>query len=294
VKKSKLARSIELLLFGSMVTGAALIATPSMAQETTTEEAETEAVEKIQVTGSRIRRLEVSENTPVFTFDSDELKVRGFTNVADLLGQSPLFGGNQTPLGGQNGFTAGQNSVNLFDLGTQRTLTLVNGRRLVSGTSAGIGGSQVDLNTIPAALVERIEIVPLTGAAQYGADAIAGTVNIILKDDYEGFEITAQYGDNENKNAGSFQVSTLAGGNFADGRGNIVFGVEYTDDKGLLACDQDFLCNGSNDLDNARGRYVDRNGDGRPDDTNGDGVIDADDRTSVQLAHPDLQLQLFT
>lgn len=294
MKKSKLARSIELLLFGSMVTGAALIATPSMAQETTTEEAETEAVEKIQVTGSRIRRLEVSENTPVFTFDSDELKVRGFTNVADLLGQSPLFGGNQTPLGGQNGFTAGQNSVNLFDLGTQRTLTLVNGRRLVSGTSAGIGGSQVDLNTIPAALVERIEIVPLTGAAQYGADAIAGTVNIILKDDYEGFEITAQYGDNENKNAGSFQVSTLAGGNFADGRGNIVFGVEYTDDKGLLACDQDFLCNGSNDLDNARGRYVDRNGDGRPDDTNGDGVIDADDRTSVQLAHPDLQLQLFT
>ncbi|MBT1452214.1 TonB-dependent receptor [Glaciecola sp. XM2] len=277
-----------------MLTGAALIAAPAMAQDNSTDTADTESVEKIKVTGSRIGRSELSENSPVFTFDADELNVRGFTNVADLLVQSPLFGGNQTPLGGQNGFTAGQNNVNLFDLGTQRTLTLVNGRRLVTGTSAALGGSQVDLNTIPAALVERIEIVPLTGAAIYGADAIAGTVNIILKDDYEGFEITAQYGDNDNTNARSFQVSTLGGGNFADGRGNIVFGLEYTDDAGLLQCEQRFLCEGSNDLDNALGRYVDLNGDGRPDDTNGDGVIDAGDRTSVQLSYPDLQLQLFT
>ena len=295
MQKSKLARTMEQILFGSLLSGAALISAQALAQETTDNSTEvTEKIEKIQITGSRIRRAEVSENTPVFTFDADELGVRGFTNVADLLTQSPLFGGNQTPLGGQNGFTAGQSSVNLFDLGTQRTLTLVNGRRLVSGTSAALGGSEVDLNTIPAALVERIEVVPLTGAAQYGADAIAGTVNIILKDDYEGFEITAQYGDNDNQNARSFQVSTLGGGNFADGRGNIVFGVEYTDDAGLLDCDQDFLCNGSNDLDNARGRYVDLDGDGRPDDVNGDGVVDSSDTSSLQFSHPDLQLQLFT
>lgn len=286
---------MESLLVGSLLSGAAILAAPAMAQEASASDAaESETIEKIQVTGSRIRRSEISENTPVFTFDADELAVRGFTNVADLLTQSPLFGGNQTPLGGQNGFTAGQNSVNLFDLGTQRTLTLVNGRRLVSGTSAALGGSEVDLNTIPAALVERIEIVPLTGAAQYGADAIAGTVNIILKDDYEGFEVTAQYGDNTAGNARSFQVSTLGGGNFDNGRGNIVFGLEYTDDNGLLDCQQDFLCEGSNDLDNATGRFVDLNGDGIVDDINGDGVLDGEDTTSVQLAHPDLQLQLFT
>jgi len=294
MKKSKIAKAMEGLLVGSMLSGVALMAAPTMAQDNSASAAEEEVVEKIQITGSRIRRLEVSEATPVFTFDDDELNVRGFTNVADLLTQSPLFGGNQTPLGGQSGFTAGQNNVNLFDLGTQRTLTLVNGRRLVSGTSAGLGGSEVDLNTIPAALVERIEIVPLTGAATYGADAIAGTVNVILKDDYEGFEITAQYGDNNNQNARSFQVSTLGGGNFANGRGNIVFGVEYTDDKGLLDCDQDFLCNGSYDADTTLSRYVDFDGDGMIDDINGDGVIDAGDRRSTHIARPDLQLQLFS
>ena len=76
---------------------------------------------------------------------------------------------------------------------------MVNGRRLVSSQSAVQGGSQVDLNTIPTALIERIETVPLTGAATYGADAIAGIVNVILKEDYEGFEVTAQYGDNEDE-----------------------------------------------------------------------------------------------
>ncbi|MBF7071790.1 TonB-dependent receptor [Glaciecola sp. MH2013] len=296
MQKSRIAKTVERILFGTMLSSAALIGVAANAQEALDdgEDVIVTKVERIKVTGSRIGRTEVSEAAPIFTFDSDELNVRGFTNVADLLTQSPLFGGNQTPLGGQNGFTAGQNSVNLFDLGTQRTLTLVNGRRLVTGTSAALGGSEVDLNTIPAALVERIEIVPLTGAAIYGADAIAGTVNVILKDDYEGFEVTAQYGNNDNSNAQSFQISTLGGGNFANGRGNIVFGVEYTDDEGLLDCDQDFLCNGSNDLDNARGRFVDLDGDGQPDDINGDGVVDSSDTTSLQFSHPDLQLQLFT
>jgi iron complex outermembrane receptor protein len=108
MKKNKIAKAMENLLLGSVLTGAALIATPAIAQESATETKADVVVEKIQVTGSRIRRTEVSEATPVFTFDDDELNVRGFTNVADLLTQSPLFGGNQTPLGGQNGFTAGQ------------------------------------------------------------------------------------------------------------------------------------------------------------------------------------------
>jgi outer membrane receptor protein involved in Fe transport len=295
MRKSKVAKAMEKLLFGSMLSGAAAIASSAIAQEAPTNpSAESTVVEKIQVTGSRIRRQEVSEAAAVFAFDDDEIDVRGFTNVADVLGQSPLFGGNQTPLGGQNGFTAGQNSVNLFDLGTQRTLTLVNGRRLVSGTSAGLGGSEVDLNTIPTALVESIEITPLTGAAIYGADAIAGTVNVILKDDYEGFEVTAQYGDNENRNANSFQISTLAGGNFSNGKGNIVFGIEFTDDSGLLDCDQDFLCNGSSDADTTVSRFVDFDGDGNIDDINGDGILDTDDRRSIHITQRDLQLQLFS
>ena len=150
------------------------------------------------------------------------------------------------------------------------------------------------MNTIPASLIERIETVPLTGAASYGADAIAGTVNIILKEDYEGFEFTGQYGNNEDNNAQSIQFSTLAGGNFANGRGNITFGMEYTRDDGLLQCDQDFLCNNNIGFDNASNRLVDRDGDGVADDLNGDGVIDANDSTSLTLAYEELRLALFT
>jgi len=239
--------------------------------------------DEIVITGSRIRRSEISSNTPVFTFDEEALAVRGFTNVGDLLNQSPLFGGSQTPLGGQNGFTAGQNQVNLFDLGTQRTLTLVNGRRLVTSTSAAVGGSQVDLNTIPAALIERIETVPLTGAAIYGSDAIAGTVNLILKDDYEGFEVTGQYGNNAQGISQSWQISSVAGTNFADDRGNITFGLEYTDDEGILDCAVDILCNNNPGFDNPSRESVD---------TNGDGVADLEDQT-VLLAFNELNLQLF-
>ena len=291
MKKTKLH-----LLVSSILAGAAVLALPAIAQEATENEAQTDAapVEKITVTGSRIRRAELDQNTPVFTFDASDISVRGFTNAADLLNQSPLFGGSQTPLGGQNGFNAGQNQVNLFDLGTQRTLTLVNGRRLVTSQSATGGGSQVDLNTIPAALISRIETVPLTGAATYGADAIAGTVNIILKEDYEGFEINAQYGDNEDGNARSFQISTLGGGNFAEGRGNITFGMEYTKDDGLLECEQDYLCNNNADFDNTQNEFLDLDGDGAPDDVNGDGVIDGEDLQSVRLVYDELRLALFT
>jgi outer membrane receptor protein involved in Fe transport len=227
----------------------------------------------------------------VFTFTGEDLSVRGFTNVADLLNQSPLFSGSQTGEGGQDSFNAGQNQINLFDLGTQRTLTLVNGRRLVSSQSAQSGGSQVDLNAIPTALIERIETVPITGAATYGADAIAGTVNIILKTDYEGFEVNTQYGDNENGNARTFQVSTLGGGNFAEGRGNITFGMEYTKEDGLLKCDQDFLCIDNPGLDSTQNKFLDLDGDGQPDDIDGDGEPDLQ---SVRLSLNEIRLALFT
>lgn len=286
---SKIAKSVRLaLLFGS----AAMVATPNMllAQQT---EQEVEEVEKITVTGSRIRKAELSEARPIFSFDGEELQTRGITNVADYLNQSPLFGGSQTPVGAQNTANAGQNQVNLFDLGTARTLTLVNGRRFVTGQSATLGGSQVDLNSIPAALIERIETVPLTGAASYGADAIAGTVNIILKDDYEGFEMSAQAGDNENRNYQQLNFSFVGGGNFDDDRGNVTFGMEYTKNDGVMLCDQDFLCDNNPFLDSPVNRYLDLNGDGIPDDINGDGALTVDDRQRSLVVRRGQRLALF-
>jgi len=291
-KNTKLTKSIRLAMAVSLTSTAIIASNAVFAQETPSAEDEASiAVEKITVTGSRIKRAELSSNTPVFTFTGDDLSVRGFTNVAELLNQSPLFSGSLNGEGDQNSFNAGQNQINLFDLGTQRTLTLVNGRRLVSSQSAQSGGSQVDLNTIPTALIDRIETVPITGAATYGADAIAGTVNVILKDNYEGFEVTTQYGDNDAGNARSFQVSTLAGGNFADGRGNITFGMEYTKDDGLLQCDQDFLCNNNPELDSTQNKFLDLDGDGLPDDIDGDGEPDLQ---SVRLSLNEVRLALFT
>jgi iron complex outermembrane receptor protein len=294
---SKLTKSIRLALLFGVTT---LVAPYSMAQEaavatataTATAE-ETESVEKISITGSRLRRAEFSQATPMFTFNSEDISVRGFTNVASILNESPLFGGSQTPIGAQDAENAGQNQVNLFDLGTVRTLTLVNGKRFVSGQSATLGGSQVDLNSIPAALIERIETVPLTGAASYGADAIAGTVNIILKDDYEGFEAWVQSGNNEEGNYNQFNFGLLGGGNFDEGRGNITFGMEYTKDDGLLLCDQDFLCDNNPFQDSTANRYLDLDGDGRPDDVNGDGVLDTGDRQPTSAIRNGQRIGLF-
>jgi outer membrane receptor protein involved in Fe transport len=297
---SKVAKAIRLaLVFGAAT--AMVPASHAFAEEIETKiqtEEEKQQLEKdvetITVTGSRIRRSEVEQNTPVFSFDSESLKIQGITNVADALNESPLFSGSQSPTGDQNAFNAGQNQVNLFDLGTQRTLTLVNGKRFVSSQSATGGGSQVDLNAIPAAMIERIETVPLTGAATYGADAIAGTVNVILKENYEGFELTGQYGNNAAGNQKTTQFSLVSGANFSDGRGNLTFGMEYTKDEGLLDCAQDFLCIDNWGLDSTQNGFIDRNGDGQPDDLNGDGKIDDEDSQSFRLGYQEQNLALFT
>ncbi|MFC3120355.1 TonB-dependent receptor domain-containing protein [Agaribacter flavus] len=273
--------------------GLGLSSGASLAQESSNETAADENVEKISITGSRLRRAEFSQASPVFSFGSEDISVRGFTNVASILNQSPLFGGSQTPVGAQDAADAGQNQVNLFDLGTVRTLTLVNGRRFVSGQSPTLGGSQVDLNSIPAALIERIEVVPLTGAASYGADAIAGTVNIILKDDYEGFQAWVQGGNNEEGNYKQINFGVVGGGNFAEDRGNVTFGMEYTKDDGLLRCDFDELCINNPFQDDPRNRYLDLDGDGVPDDRNGDGVLDANDAQSSTAIRRGQRIRLF-
>ncbi len=235
-----------------------------------------ETNDTIVVTGSRIARTGIDTVRPAIGVDAEALDTRAFTNIADALNEVPAFGGGITPNGNVNGFTVGQNFVDLFDMGSQRTLTLVNGRRFVSSNTPTIFGSeagtQVDLNAIPVALLERIEIVPLAGAAVYGSDAIAGTVNVILRDDYEGFEFSGQYGVTEEGDGEQWQVQTVFGTNFADDRGNVTFSVEYNKQEGLVRLDRpeiygnnpDFLSFGGQDLD----------GDGTNDDVDGDGLPD--------------------
>jgi outer membrane receptor protein involved in Fe transport len=206
----------------------------------------------IVVTGSRIARPNYDTVEPVIVTTSADIEDRGFTSLGQALNEQPSFGvPGATPVGGQSAFGPGQNFVDFFSLGSQRTLTLVNSRRFVGSNTAAIfgptgsGGSQVDLNIIPTKLIERVETIAVGGAPIYGSDAIAGTVNIILKQNYEGINLDAQYGISGRGDAPDYRVRGLAGMNFADGRGNIVVSAEYNEAAGLLATDRELTGSGN-------------------------------------------------
>jgi outer membrane receptor protein involved in Fe transport len=197
---------------------------------------------EIVVTGSRIARPDDERLQPTVIISSEFLNLRGYTNVIDALDELPEFGEPANSLvGGQYSEGVGQSFANLYSLGSHRTLTLVDGLRFVSSASPSINGplggvgEQVDLNVIPTALIDRIEIASIGGAPVYGSDAIAGTVNIILKHDYQGAQIDAEGGISGFGDAGEYRVRSLAGQNFADGRGNVTLNIELARADGLMA-----------------------------------------------------------
>ena len=207
--------------------------------------------EPILVTGSRIRQANRDTIEPSIVIGSEQIEQRGLTNIGEALEDQPAFGPpSSNPVGGQSGsFGSGQTFINFFGLGSQRTLTLVNGRRFVSSNTSSIfgpvaAGSQVDLNTIPTLMVDRIETIATGGAPIYGADAIAGTVNIILRDRFEGIRLDAQYGIAEEGDAPEYRLGALVGTSFADGRGNVVASFEYNQTEGLLYTDRERTARG--------------------------------------------------
>lgn len=189
-------------------------------------EDETATLQTVVITGSRIRREVASTSAPVTTLNNDVFAERGLNSAADALNQItslvPQF--NQAAGDGSNSGD-GQQYAELFGLGAGRTLTLVNGRRFVT-TSSGLGDAQVDANIIPTGLIDRIEVVQAGGAAVYGSDAIAGVVNYILKDDFEGVELDLQYGETEQSNYEQTSWRLTAGTNFDNDRGNVAVNVE--------------------------------------------------------------------
>lgn len=195
----------------------------------------------IIVTGSRIPRANFDTPQPVSVLNGDQIELRGYTNLGEALQELPAFGvPGSSRAGGQSGdIGSGQTFVNFFGLGSQRTLTLVNGRRFVSSNTPSIfgptgnGGSQVDFNVIPTKLVERIETVTVGGAPIYGSDAIAGTVNVILKKNYKGISIDGQIGISDRGDDANQRIRGIAGFDFAGGRGNFVVSGEYSRQEGL-------------------------------------------------------------
>lgn len=220
--------------------------------------AEGQIIEEIIVTGSRIPRAGFDTMMPAHVIDAEFMDRRAYTNIADALNETTSFGipgssttvGNATNNSDQSSYSAGQSFVNFYGLGSQRTLTLINGRRFVSSSVPSLftnqaPGVQVDLNMIPGSMVERIESISVGGAPVYGADAVAGTVNVILKNDFEGFEVSTSYG--EAMDEGDMEEKSLEilyGGRFADDRGGMVIGIEYNDREGMIQADRDHLNEG--------------------------------------------------
>lgn len=206
-KNSNLAKSIRLaLMFG----GASLALTgTAAAQDQSEEEQAEEAQERITVTGSRITRTDYESASPVQITSSEEIKVSGFTKIEDLMNSLPQIEAAQTSYI-SNGAT-GTASLDLRGLGAERTLVLVNGRRLQSG---GIYSESPDINQIPAALVERVEVMTGGGSATYGADAVAGVVNFVMKDDFEGVEIVAGTSGFQHNNGNSYIQGLMDNRNF--------------------------------------------------------------------------------
>lgn len=202
---------------------------------------------EITVTGSRIRLPSLKAFEPtISTVNQEYLQDRNLTNVADALNELPGIRGSVTPAGAQGTFGQAVNFINIFGLGSNRTLTLINGQRVVSSNvsslfSQGAPGTQVDANIIPAALTERSDVVLVGGSPVYGSDAIGGTVNYIVNTKFKGLRASILAGVSEQGDGFRYNGNFTYGRDFLDGRANITISYTRDSQKGALFSDRDFL-----------------------------------------------------
>ncbi|WP_417355907.1 TonB-dependent receptor plug domain-containing protein [Gallaecimonas pentaromativorans] len=191
--------------------------------------------ERIEVTGSRIKRTDMETASPVTVISAKDLQASGYTSVADVLADATFSAGAPTGAATNNG-GEGAARVDLRGLGTARTLVLVNGRRMVnSGTGAD---SSVDLGSIPVGMIERIEVLKDGASAVYGSDAVAGVVNIITKKDFQGVQLDISYGGTDKGDANTGEINLLMGG--STDKANIVVGASYVDRGSAMQSNRDW------------------------------------------------------
>jgi len=203
-----------------------------------------EALEEVTVTGSRIARRDYTSQSPIVTIKAETFEDRANIGLEATLNQMPQFNvaGNQASLSPastpfpQATSAPGAATIDLRGIGTNRTLVLVDGRRAQPANGLLV----VDLNTIPAAAIANIEVITGGAAAVYGADALAGVVNLKLKHDFEGLEFSGQYGTSEAGDGEETTISGLFGANTSSGRGNVMLGANYSKRSDILAKDREF------------------------------------------------------
>jgi iron complex outermembrane receptor protein len=203
----------------------------------------------IVVTGSRIARRDYDSDTPLTTISSSTLQATSDVGIDQALAKLPQVvpGANQffsaTDLQPTPTNSPGIATVNLRGLGSNRTLVLLDGRRTQPANATLV----VDLNTIPAAMIDTVEVITGGAGATYGADAVAGVVNFKLKRNFSGVTIDTQYGQTFRNDGSQFQATALMGGNFADDRGNAVIGISYADRGKVYGKDRAFQRNAFSD-----------------------------------------------
>ncbi len=245
-------RKLQFAIRAALAAAAASSAVPMAMAQTVAANSSTAAtdttLQEVVVTGSRIAvPLNEVSISPITTVTAVDIQQTGLVRVEDILNNLPQVTAEQSS--GTSISSNGIATVSLRDLGSQRTLVLVDGRRMNPGGAGGISGpggnaNAADINQIPAALIERVDILTGGASAVYGADAVAGVVNFVLNTHYEGVKVDAEYGYNNHSNDNQMylnfltqrqsaaaararsipgqnkDVSILAGANFADGKGN--------------------------------------------------------------------------
>jgi iron complex outermembrane receptor protein len=219
-------------------------------------QAQDAGLEEITVTGSRIVRRDLEAASPIMTLDTQRLENTSTVSIESVLNQMPQFVPDNTQFDsanvGSGAVVPGIATVNLRGIGANRTLVLLDGRRAQPANASLV----VDLNTIPSAAIERVETITGGASAVYGADALAGVVNFVLKDDFEGVEMDFSTSMTAEGDGEETKFSTLLGVNGASGNSNVMFGVEWYKREMVLQRDREFFRNGWADQTNQTGGFL--------------------------------------
>lgn len=225
-KRTKISTGVLLALGGALLPPLAV-----QAQES----------QRIEVTGSRIRSVAADSPSPIQIITAQDIAASGAVNVQDLLLKNPALGSLPTFSRLNSNFdnlNSGVAVVDLRNLGEERTLVLVNGKRFVSGVP---GSSSVDLNSIPTDFIERIEILTGGSSSTYGSDAVAGVINFILKKDFEGLSLDASVGQSDRGDDKKQKFSATWGTNAAGGKGNVMLHFGYSKQGSVFSKDRSGL-----------------------------------------------------
>ncbi|WP_426167374.1 TonB-dependent receptor plug domain-containing protein [Sandarakinorhabdus sp. DWP1-3-1] len=232
--------SLGVLALASMLPAAAV------AQTVTADAAAPEATrtDEMVVTGTRIVRDGFEAPTPLTVLSLEDIQnTSPSNNIADFVNQLPSLAGSTRPSNSRLNLSSGQagiNALNLRNLGAERTLILLDGRRSVASTANGL----IDVNTIPQALVKSVEVVTGGASSAYGSDAVAGVVNFVLDKKYEGLRLTADNGVTSHGDGYNYSFGVAAGLAFAGGRGHLLLSGEIAHRDGILTVDRDWNATG--------------------------------------------------